>query len=259
MTVTAIRLPDGTDLDAASAVCEGCGEAMTDHRCGGAAGATTSVTYSRSTGPRKPPSAHPTCPHCGGRVHFNMGGTAINAECLNRQYSLDTGLMTDPNGRLPVMTLETMRDIVAWAESLSTKPSYGKMVSASGGAATYSGLRPKTGRKKKAVAAAPGSQIQDLADEEEITAEAPATGKAKSKRGRKPKVSKLTVGEGVATAESVDLEEAVAEASNGHEVVEAELQSEVAPEPSVSDDEAAREARRLRRQKRKELLKAGGR
>lgn len=263
MTVTMVRMSDGTEISASDATCEGCGSSLADHSCGGATGGG-SVTYTstRSTGPRKPASAHPTCGHCGGRIHFNMSQTAVNAECMTRQYAVDPAsgpLMTDPNGRLPVLTLELMDQMVTWAKSLATPLTYGKMETAAGGAATYSGLRPKTGRKKKTAPAAPGAQIQDMAVDVEGTItfgedseETPATKPKRTRKSKGPKVSKLTVAEdGAASVESVDLEAAVEEATNGHE-------SEITfPEDSTADVEdsapvasSAEEPRKLTKEER---------
>lgn len=188
---TLVRMSDGHDIEGSSLTCEGCGSDVASHTCVGEETPAPTVVRTRSTGPRKAPTEHPECPHCHGRIHFSMSGTAINAECLTRQYAVDKGLMTDPNGRLPVLTLEMMKEIHDWGISLSVPPTYGKMESAAGGAATYSGLRPKTGRKKKVQAAGPGAQIQDIADgieveldDDEVVPVAP-----KAKKTRKPKVN----------------------------------------------------------------------
>jgi hypothetical protein len=235
---------NGSDL-----VCEGCGSDLAGHSCGGAAGSTGSVTYSRSTGPRKPVSAHPTCAHCGGRVHFNMGATAVNAECLNRQYSLDVGEMTDPSARLPVLTIERMKEIVEWAGALASPPTYGKMESAAGGAGTYSGLRVKTGRKKKVVPAAPGAQIQDMAaDEEGAVAESETPVKAKKSRKGKGKTT-VIVSPTVDASEEIVLDADGIELTNGKDTV-----AEQAVEASVPDEEQARKDRAERRAARKALL-----
>jgi hypothetical protein len=248
-----VRLPDGSDINSADLTCESCGADMAGHACGGAVGTTGSVTYSRSTGPRKPVSAHPTCAHCGGRVHFNMGATAVNAECLNRQYSLDVGEMTDPSARLPVLTIERMKDIVEWAGALASPPTYGKMESAAGGAGTYSGLRVKTGRKKKVVPAAPGAQIQDMAadESEAINADESET-PVKEKKSRKGK-GKTTV----IVSPTVDASEEIVldpDSTNGSNAIDQIEEGMAANEPSVPDEEQARKDRAERRAARKALL-----
>lgn len=197
-TPAVIRLPNGTDVDGATLLCEGCGSDVAGHACAGAS-APAAPVYVRRTGPRAPISSIPQCAHCGGRIHQNLSAAAVNAECLTRQFAMDTGLMTDPNGRLPVLTLEMMKDIADWGLRLSVPPTYGKMDSAAGGASTYAGLRPKTGRKTKAVAAAPGSQVQDLAkdieiedfdEDEEVLPAAPSVAPAqKAKTAKKAKAA----------------------------------------------------------------------
>jgi hypothetical protein len=256
MTVTAIKMADGTEVDASDAVCEGCGSTLADHSCGGS-GSGGSVTYSRSGAgtKRKPAASKPRCPHCAGVMHFNMGQSAINGECINRQYAVDTGEITDPVEQKPgILTAERWIEIGNWLMGLSDPITYGNMVSAAGGSGTYSGGRVKTGRKKKAVAAAPGSRIEDMAEGEVIEGETPA---AKPKKGRKSKglkVSKLTVSEdGTAEIEAVDLEDAVAEATNGHDeaVVEAPAADEEPVVVAAESDEAARAERAARRAARK--------
>jgi hypothetical protein len=122
------------------------------------------------------------------------------------------------------------------------------MLTAAGGSGTYSGGRVKTGRKKKAVAAAPGSRIEDMA-EGEVIEETP-----KAKKGRKSKGSKLTMhADGTAEIEAVDLEDAIAEATNGHDE-DAVVVEETPFGPAVvaaESDEAARAERAARRAARK--------
>jgi hypothetical protein len=185
-----------------------------------------------------------------------MGGTAINAECLNRQYSLDTGDMSNPNDRLPVLTVERMGDIFEWSKTLATPPTYGKMDSAAGGAGTYSGLRPKTGRKKKIAPAAPGAQIQDMAEGEAIDA---SEGPAKPKKTRKGK-SKAVL-ESPTTTVDVDENGEIVTTVNGeadqaisYEEAEAIVSGAVVPEPAENDEQKARADRAARRAERKKLL-----
>jgi hypothetical protein len=180
-----------------------------------------------------------------------MSGTAVNAECLTRQFSLDTGLMTDPNGRLPVLTLEMMADIVAWAKTLASPPTYGKIESAAGGAGTYSGLRVKTGRKKKVVPAAPGAQIQDMAaDEEGVVAESETPVKTKKSRKGKGKTT-VIVSPAVDASEEIVLD---SEATNGSNAEDPAEDVASAVEASVPDEEQARKDRAERRAARKALL-----
>lgn len=257
MTVTAIHLPDGSDVNAADATCEGCGSPMTDHSCGGTGtGAAPARVYVRRAGPRAPVTAIPTCAHCTGRIHQNLSGAAVNSECIIRQYALDKGLMTDPFGNLPVATIELWSDIVAWATSLATPLTYGKMPSAAGGAGTYAGLRPKTGRKKKTAPAAPGMQIQDMADDEEIVMldEEPAETKPKAKKSRGKKAKADTNGTTGVTwnNEMLDAEEVIAVVP-----IPATDPEEEAPAPVAavaSDEDKAREERAARRAARKAAL-----
>lgn len=266
---TLVKLPDGSEMTGSDMICEGCGSSVADHPCGGRApgGSVTFTSGSRSLGPRKKPTEHPECAHCGGRVHFNMSGTAINAECINRQYALDTKEITDPNQRPGVMTLERMKAIVEWSERLSDPLTYGNMVTAAGGAGTYSGLKPKTGRKKKAVAAAPGSQIQDMADDEAaaVATDGEAEAKPKKSRSRKPKVSKLSVDEnGTASVESVDLEaeferaaaEIDAARENHSEDVAFDQAETTAKNAEMSEQEKRAARRAARAEERKKMLAA---
>jgi hypothetical protein len=120
------------------------------------------------------------------------------------------------------------------------------MQSAAGGAGTYASLRPKMGRKKKAVAAAPGEQIQDMAAS--VTTETPAKESTPNKKSRTNRRAPK------------GLVEATAEAMNGAgtsmpEVGEP-LPPEIAPEQPVAtqaNDERARR-RAERAEKRKALL-----
>lgn len=263
--VNHVTLPDGSVADGTDVICDGCGSNLADHSCGGsgAAGSTGSVTYARRTGPRAPVASIPSCVHCGGRIHQNLSGIAVNDECITRQYALDQGLMTDPNGRLPIHlgSPEGMGDIATWAASLSTPITYGKMLSSAGGAGTYAGLRPKTGRKKKIVAAAPGAQIQDMADEE-AGAVVSENGKApaKPKRVRKGKV---TIVNPMVGAEEIAILVPEEEASNGYDsntVPETDEAAVVAPEATSERDEAApdngSEAARQSRAERRAAVKA---
>jgi hypothetical protein len=192
---TMIRLSDGSEVDASSMTCEECGEPMGSHGCKNSAAPVAAPVATRSYGPRKDPKARPLCPHCAGPVHFSMPGLLQNVECLTRQYCVDKGIMSDPFQRIPVGGLEILNDVVTWAESLATKPTYGRMESAAGGAGTYASLRPKTGRKKKAVAAGEGEKIEDMAAK--VAIDAP-----KAKKFRKGKVTS-TESEAVAEAEEI--------------------------------------------------------
>jgi hypothetical protein len=189
---TMIRLSDGSEVDASSMTCEECGEPMGSHGCKNSAAPVAAPVATRSYGPRKDPKARPLCPHCSGPVHFSMPGLLQNVECLTRQYCVDKGIMSDPFQRIPVGGLEILNDVVTWAGTLATKPTYGRMESAAGGAGTYASLRPKTGRKKKVIAAGEGEKIEDMAAKVEATsAESEAVAEAeeivKPRKSRKDK------------------------------------------------------------------------
>lgn len=96
---------------------------------------------------RKAPEEHPACPHCGGKMHWNAAGAAINMECLWRQYCLATGRMDSPYDRLPVFEEADMEPWTEWKntrkKSRKNPLAYGKMATASGEVATYSALRAK--------------------------------------------------------------------------------------------------------------------
>lgn len=237
MTVTMIKLDNGTEVDATQATCEGCNNSLADHPCTNGTGATASVTYSRSGkgSTRKKAEEKPPCAHCGAPMHFNMAASAVNALCIVMQYAVDKGIVTDPvHQKAPVLTIELMDDVAAWAKTLASPITYGGMLTAAGGTGTYSAGRPKTGRKKKATAAAPGSQIQDMAADETVDAVAEGEAAPKKRRGRKPRVSKLSVAEnGAAVVEDVDLEEAVQNATSAQD--EAVLDIENGPYDTVAD------------------------
>ena len=268
MTVTAIRLDDGTEVAAAGATCEGCGNPLAEHSCGGSGGGTGSVTYTRRSGPRAPvtPGVTPTCVHCKGRLHQNLSSFAVDSECQARMYGVEKGLMASPFDRIPAHlgTPEGLAEIGEWGKTIADY-TYGKMVSAAGGAGTYAGLKPKTGRRKKAVAAPVGSRIEDMAEGEDIDLldEEEATAPVKPKKSRKSKglkVSKLTVNDDDTTSvESVDLEEAVAEATNGQSEEFVPLIVDDEAVEAFGDSESARteraERRRQRKQERQALLK----
>lgn len=136
------------EVDLHEVMCSDCGEPMDQHPCApksgsGAAGTTITTVTTRSTGPRKAPSAHPQCPHCGGRVHWNSGAALVNFDCIYRQYLMAKGLISDPSARLPVLTAVTLKEVGDWAEVQEAKGGfeYGNMGGAGG--ATYSASRPK--------------------------------------------------------------------------------------------------------------------
>jgi hypothetical protein len=172
MVSTQVKLADGTEVDSTSVVCENCGDSLDGHSCAGGGAVATTVTSFRTTrGPRKDPRTHPQCSHCKGSIHTNMASSAINAECLNRQYSVAVGDVADAYQRMPTMTLERMGQIFEWGQAAAasgTPITYGTMENGAGGAATYSGLRPKTGRKGRKPKA--GENIEELADEAEVEA-----------------------------------------------------------------------------------------
>lgn len=141
------------DIDLHAITCSDCGEPMDQHGCPNAAGHSapviTTVT-TRSTGPRKPVTAHPPCPHCAGRIHWNNGQAIVNFECMYRQYLLSTGEIGDPSARLPVLTATKLKSLGDWVDEQAATGTfeYGTMAS-SGGGATYSAARPKTPRPPK--------------------------------------------------------------------------------------------------------------
>jgi hypothetical protein len=267
VSVNKVMFPDGTEIDANGATCEACGESLANHGCSSSgSGAPVTVVTTRSYGPRKRVEERESCPHCRGVRHFNMGASAVNAECLNRQFSVDVGEIASPNDRLPVMTLDRMERIVAWGKALTTPPSYGKMESAAGGAATYSAARPKTGRKKKAVAAAAGERIEDIAGS--VEAPAPKGKKsASSGKGRRSKngsAASSSAAPALDTAsDSAEPSEAVAEAE---QIVRSKGKSKKAPASESPNGAAAPDApfesieseadkrRRERQERRKALL-----
>lgn len=248
-----VRMPDGNDISGSDLTCEGCGSPLDGHACANGSGGGTMATvaapvYVRRTGPRAPVTSIPTCVHCGGRIHQNLSGAAVNAECITRQYALDTGLMTDPNGRLPVLTVEMMGEIATWATTLSAPLTYGKMVSAAGGAGTYAGLRPKTGRTKKATAAAPGAQIQDMAEGVEVPAEPSSAAETKTRKNRKTKGEKKAEQNGtVAEAELAPVLETP-------EVIGSEPEDTGVVDLAANSTEAARAERAAKRAARKAML-----
>jgi hypothetical protein len=203
---TMIRTAEGVEIDPSGMICEDCGEPIGSHGCKNSPAPVAAPVTTRSYGPRKDPKARPLCPHCAGPVHFSMPGLLQNVECLTRQYCVDKGIMSDPFQRIPVGGLEILNDVVTWAGTLATKPTYGRMESAAGGAGTYASLRPKTGRKKKAVAAGEGEKIEDMAAK--VAIEAPAT---KSKKSRKGK-AESRVADNQAIAASLDAADALEEA-----------------------------------------------
>ena len=265
MTATMIKLPDGTEQDASEVICEGCDKPVSDHSCGSTftvtSGAAAGSSF-RTSGRRKDPSAGPLCPHCNGRLHTNMPAYLQNLECAARQYGVDTKLMTDPFGRVPLATLADIKDVLAWSETLATPITYGKMEAPTGGAGTYSSLRPKadpkpaSDRPKKRKAADKGERIEDLAasveaDEPDVDDGDDLGGGAavaavdpapkKSKKSRKHRVTKLGSDGSV---ESVDLEQVVAQVSDeidGDGLIEAPVES------PVVDEAAERERKRAER------------
>ena len=136
--------------------CPGCGAPMDGHLCpSSSVGGTTTVVreYVRGTGPRKAATAHPTCPHCGGRIHFNMGATAINAECLWRIYLVATSSFK-PMDKLPPMYLSNMLEMAQWYEARIKAGSifdYGKH-----GGGTYSSRRKTPASVPPSIAAPVG-------------------------------------------------------------------------------------------------------
>ena len=130
--------------DAKATVCSTCGELLGNHAHPSLVGHTyTSVTH-RSTGKRKRPEERVPCPYCKGVLHFNDAGSKTNLECLQRQMCLDEGTIRDPlRDRLPLMAIPDFIHLADWLKTQASRGvtlEYGKM-SASGGAATYSGLR----------------------------------------------------------------------------------------------------------------------
>lgn len=246
MTATTVTLPDGSEQDATTVICKGCEMPMSDHSCGGASVTITSgatAAPSRSTGPRKKPSERPPCPHCNGAVHFSMPGGLQNIECVMRQWYMDTGVIAEPNARLPIYGPADVAEAQKWIETLATPISYGRMESAAGGAGTYAALRPKAepkegGRKKKVKPAEEGERIEDLTGEIEdfeatTTDEEPAK---KSKKSRKNKVA-------ISTTEDQSIGDAVQELA---EADASEFQA-AESEPVVVDEAAEKAKRRAER------------
>lgn len=147
---------DTTDVvDLHSVLCSDCNEPMDTHGCpSGGHGSTPATVLVRSTGPRKKATDHPACDHCGGRMHWSAAGAVINFDCMYRQFCLATGLITDPNARLPLFVAADVASFDAWVQGkiAAGNFSYGKMSSAGGGAGTYSALRPVKTAEEKAAA-----------------------------------------------------------------------------------------------------------
>ncbi len=102
----------------------------------------------RESRPRKAPEDHPTCPHCGAKMHWNQAGATINFECLWRQYSIATNRIDSPNDRLPLFSDEDIAPFGEWVatrkKSRKNPLAYGKMPAANGLASTYAALRTAT-------------------------------------------------------------------------------------------------------------------
>jgi hypothetical protein len=146
-----------------SNVCPNCAEPMDSHSCPGSG---TTVVRKK----RKAPGEHPTCPHCGGRVHWNNGASLVNFDCMYRQYLMASGEIHDPSARLPVLTAAKLTEMADWideqveaAEKGGAVFEYGTITGA-GGASTYSMRRaaetakepkPKKERKKRQAALPP--------------------------------------------------------------------------------------------------------
>lgn len=146
------------EVDLTQLECSGCGGSLDGHKC---------PSQAKRTGiKRKAAEEHPSCPHCGGRVHWNNGGALVNFECLYRQFLMESGEIADPSSRLPIFTAEHLKSMGKWADGKKksgVELTYGKMEAAGGGGATYSGIKAAT--TKAAKAAAPGTRIEDVAEE----------------------------------------------------------------------------------------------
>jgi hypothetical protein len=260
MASNKVMLPDGTEQNASDLICEGCEKSLAEHSCGGSVTITTGAAPVRSSAPRKAAADIIPCPHCQGRMHMNLPAATVNFECFMRQYWTDTGAITDPlTQRLPVWTIDDLKNAVAWSETLSTPITYGKMESAAGGSGTYASTRPKappkekSERPKKRKAAEAGERIEDLAaevaDENDdmdlgsISEEAPAEGskRKRSRKGKDLKVTPTVTGEDF-SAGVITLEDAAAEAYEGP------TEEPPVEEPAI-DLEAERERKRAERRR----------
>lgn len=268
MASNMVKLPDGSEQDASTLICEGCEKSISEHSCGGSVTITTGGGAGRSTGPRKAPATRPVCPHCNGAVHFSMPGGLQNLECAMRQYFMDTKVIADPNARLPIYGLSEIAAMLAWNATLATPITYGRMESAAGGAGTYASLRPKADpkpageRAKKRKAAEKGERIEDLAaaamaDDDGMSdngddlggsaadgAVVVAAYEKQAKRNRKGKGPKVTKIDPDGAVSTVSLEDAVDEAKQ--QMDQDPGQMTVDPEP-VEDPEAERARKRAER------------
>ena len=158
-------------------ICAECGEPMDTHIHPTKGGAPAAAPAGRSSGPRKPPTAHPPCPHCGGRLHWNDGGGKVNFECLFRQQMHDLGRITDPMiDRLPVAGADEFVALGKWIEEKRKAGAtlrYGKMEDPGGVASTYSALRPR--HKPESSGSAPASSITEVAQSVAVIEAAPVT------------------------------------------------------------------------------------
>jgi hypothetical protein len=263
MTATIVHLPDGTEMSGSDVVCNNCDSSVAGHSCVAGSGSAPAVVYSRSGkgSTRKKADEKPPCAHCGAPMHFNYGATETNAKCMMTQYALDTGLISDPlHQKAPVLTAEMVVDLAEWIKNLKSPLTYGSMLSAAGGAGTYAALRPKTGRRTKTAPAAPGAQIQDIAEEVEVPVEPTATVEEEQpapKKGRSRKASKPATLSVVTQTPSGELEEILATLGVPEElgtVIGDSIQSGETPTTPLAPSPATAEERAARRKARKALL-----
>lgn len=154
--VSTANIKAAQEVDLHELQCSACNSSLDGHKC---------PSQRRLTGARKAVSERPQCPHCGGRIHFNLGAALVNAECLFRQFYVSSGKMDDPNSRLPVFTLDTIGDMNKWKrrqEQDGVEIRYGTMETA-GGAATGSWAGLRASQKPEKEEAAPGTRVEDVA------------------------------------------------------------------------------------------------
>lgn len=133
----------GEEVELHTLVCSGCGGPMDGHVCPGGSftvtrGAVNHVNTARTGVKRAKKEDKEKCGHCGGIMHFNLGGGFEDMQCTWRQYLIAQGIVTDPFAKLPKMIpgSDDIDGYNGWVKT--TRPTYGK---AGGVAGTYSAVK----------------------------------------------------------------------------------------------------------------------